>query len=400
MSAQRKKGRKRSTSRRAKTARGARTGAVGLGDTRARINALDRRLVELLNERAALVVRVGKLKRKAGLSVYAPHREAEVLDRALALNKGPLPKRTLEAVYRELMSGSFSLQQPMRVAYLGPEGSYSHLAAIRHFGRSVSFEKMHDIEGVFSEVSRGHVQHGMVPVENTIGGGVIETLDAFRDHVFHGGKTEITICAEVQLGVRHALLSNGEPRGITRIYSKPEVLTQCRGWLARQYPKADLIATPSSSKAAEVVAQETADAVSAGRAPTSAAIGSELAGRLNGLHVLFEGIEDHPGNVTRFFVLSRQPTPRSGDDKTSVLFGLGDKPGALVHVLRSFADQNINLTHIEKRPSGRKNWTYAFFIDAVGHREEPEMQTALAVVKHHCSQLVVLGSYPRSKRVL
>lgn len=388
------------TASKTKPARTARKPVVNLVEVRDAITRLDEQLVQLLNERASLVVKVGDIKRAQGLPTYAPHREAQVLDRVLGLSKGPLPQRTLEAMYRELMSGSFTLQQPVRVGFLGPEGSYSHLATIKHFGSSVAMENLHDITSVFSEVARQHVDFGMAPIENTIGGGIVETLDAFRDLVLHDGKRDITICAEVQLAIRHALLCNGEPKAITRIYSKPEVFTQCRNWLARSFPNAQLIPTPSSSKAAEMVRDLTAQSLRDGKPIDAAAIGSELAGRLYGLHPLFHGIEDVPGNVTRFVVLGRTPTPASGDDKTSLMFDLADKPGALAHVLQAFAEQKINLTHIEKRPSGRKNWTYTFLVDALGHRDDSAMSAALAEARHHCKDLVVLGSYPRSKRVL
>jgi chorismate mutase/prephenate dehydratase len=371
-----------------------------LAPIRTRINGIDEKLVSLLNERATLVVQVGKAKAKAGLPTYAPDREAQLLKRIIAMSTGPLPARTLEAMYRELMSGSFSLQQPLRVGYLGPDGSYSHLAAVRHFGSSVSCENLHDIAGVFGEVLRGHVEYGMVPIENSIGGGIVETLDALRDHVLHAGRKDLTICAEVQLAVHHALLCNGEPRNIARIYSKPEVFQQCRHWLAQQFPKAQLIPTPSSSKAAEMVAAETASHSAKKTKIDSAAIGSELSGRIYGLHTLFRHIEDQQGNVTRFAVISRTQTPASGDDKTSIVFDLADKPGALMHVLQAFARQGINLTHIEKRPSGRKSWSYTFFIDFLGHRDDATTQRALQSAAKHCKDLLVLGSYPRSRRIL
>jgi chorismate mutase / prephenate dehydratase len=383
-----------------------------LAGVRDRISGLDKALVKLLNDRASLVVEVGKLKRAAGLPVYAPHREAEVLDRALKANTGPLPDRTLEAVYRELMSGSFQLQQPLRIGFLGPLGSYSHLAATRHFGSSVEFEDLHDIAGVFTEVVRGHVNYGLVPIENSTGGGIAETMDCFRDGKTRGagGATipgtasgrldDINIVAEVQLAVHHSMLANGSPRAVKRIYSKPEVFQQCKVWLATQYPHVQLIPAPSSSKAAEMVAEQTRHAVEAGLEPDSAAIGSELAGQIFGLKVLFAKIEDRPDNITRFFAISRQHVPRTGDDKTSVMFNTADKPGALVQVLQEFEKANINLTHIEKRPSGSRNWTYTFFVDAQGHREDPGFATALDAARHHCRELVVLGSYPRSKRIL
>ncbi|MFO0830919.1 MAG: prephenate dehydratase [Phycisphaerales bacterium] len=374
--------------------------SLNLARVRSRIDALDRRLVALLNERSEWVVKVGEYKRSAGLPVYAPHREAEVLQRALDRNTGPLPAGTLEAVYRELMSGSFTLQQALRVGFLGPEGSYSHMAALRHFGSSVSLASIADITGAVDEVARGHVDYAIVPIENTIGGGIVETLDALRDIILHGARREVSICAEVQLAVRHALLCNGRAADIQRIYSKPEVLTQCREWLARTFPGVDQVHTPSSSRAVEMVSRETAVCVKRRRRVTAAAIGSELAGRLYGLHALFMRIEDRPGNVTRFIVLARQRVPRTGDDKTSLMFDLADRPGALVGVLKAFADQRINLTHIEKRPSGRRNWTYTFFLDCLGHRDEARIQKALLRAGAHCKDLMVLGSFPRSHRAL
>lgn len=367
----------------------------GLDSVRIRIDKLDKKLVDLLNERASLVVEVGRLKRAAGLPIYTPHREAQVLEKAIKANQGPLPNRTLEGIYRELMSGSFTLQQPLRIGYLGPPGSYSHVAAVKQFGSSVEFEDLHEIGGVFTEVQRGHVNYGLVPIENSTGGGVVETLDAFRD-----GHGEVAIIAEVQLEVHHALLANCPPKSVKRIHSKPEVFSQCRVWLATQYPQAELVPAASSSRAVKTVADETKQAVSIGAQPGSAAIGSELAGQIYGVNTLFAKIEDKPNNITRFFVISRQQAQRTGDDKTSIMFNTADKPGALVGVLSVFDRAGVNLTHIDKRPSGRNNWQYTFFIDAQGHREDPPVAGAIKEAATHCKELTVLGSYPRSKRIL
>lgn len=369
-----------------------------LDQIRVRINKLDAELVRVLNERSELVVDVGRLKRKQGLPVYTPHREVEVIERAIALNKaegGTMPDKALEAIYRELMSGSFALQQPMRIGYLGPQGSYSHVAAVKQFGSSVDFEDLHEIAGVFTEVRRGHVNYGIVPIENSTGGGIVETLDAFR-----GGRADLTIIAEVQIEIHHALLANCAPKDVKRIHSKPEVFSQCRMWLATQYPKAELIPAASSSRAAEIAAEESKTAASIGHEPHTAAIGSELAGQIYGLNTLFSRIEDNPNNITRFVVISRQKAQRTGDDKTSMMFQTADKPGALVSVLQVFDRAGINLTHIDKRPSGRENWTYNFFIDAQGHRDDPAMSEAIAEAAEHCQEMVVLGSYPRSRRIL
>jgi len=281
------------------------------------------------------------------------------------------------------------------MGYLGPPGSYSHLAAVRQFGSSVDYEDLHEIRGVFTEVIRGHVDYGLVPIENSTGGGIVETLDAFSET-----KGQINVYAEVQIEIHHALLANCAPSKVKRIHSKPEVFTQCRTWLATQYPQAELVPAPSSSRAAQVAAEEYKQAESIGAEGRTAAIGSTLAGQIYGLRTLFEKIEDNPNNITRFFVISRQRAQRSGDDKTSIVFTTLNKPGALVDVLAVFRDAGINLTHIDKRPAGRSNWTYAFFIDAQGHRDDKAMADAIAEAEKHCKEMVVLGSYPRAARIL
>jgi chorismate mutase/prephenate dehydratase len=368
---------------------------ITLDDLRERIDELDRKLVELLNERASLVVSVGNLKRHEGTPIYAPHREAEVLSRVLQASKGPLPGRTIEAVYRELMSGSFALEQPIRIGYLGPQGSWSHVAATRQFGSSVEYDDLRAIGGVFEEVRRGHVDYGLVPIENSLGGGIAETQEAFKLHAH-----EVSIYTEVIIEIHHALLANCEPAKVKRIHSKPEVFAQCRTWLATQYPQAELIPAASSSRAVQTAAEECRVAVGEGVDPSCAAIGSELAGEIYGVKLLFEDIADNVSNVTRFYVISRQKAEPSGDDKTSVMFATPDEPGALVRVLRAFERAGVNLTHIDKRPSGRVNWTYTFFIDALGHQTGEAMRAALADASAHCQELMVLGSYPRATRIL
>lgn len=377
------------------TTKAERAALVALPKLRTKIDAIDHKLVGLLNERAKLVVEVGRVKRAAKLPIYAPHREAEVLDKVTSRNAGPLPNRTLEGVYRELMSGSFQLQQPLRIGYLGPPGSFSHLAATRHFGTSVAFEDLHEIDGVFTEVQRGHVNYGLVPIENSTGGGIVETLDAFQRRA-----GEIFVYAEVQLEVHHCLLAQCEPKAVRRIHSKPEVFSQCRQWLATQYPQAVLIPAASSSRAAITAAEECQKAREIGAEAGSAAIGSELAGSLYGLKTLFSRIEDNSSNITRFFVISRSKAGRTGEDKTSIMFNAADKPGALVEVLGVFQAHGVNLSHIDKRPSGKQNWAYTFFIDAAGHLEDEPVSRAILQAREHCIELHVLGSYPRSRRVL
>lgn len=350
---------------------------------RARIDELDRRLIEVLSERAAIVTEVGRTKRAMGYPIYAPHREREVLERVLGHNPGPLPDRTIEGIYRELMSGSFALELPLRVGFLGPPGSFSHVAATRHFGSSVEFDDLHEIDHVFEEVAAGRCHYGFVPYENSIGGGITDTLDAFQDH-------EVSIYAEALIEIRQNLLANIPSTEVKRIYSKPQVFSQCRRWLSRHFPDVELIPTLSSSKAVETAAG-LADA---------AAIGSTLAGEIYGVKTLFEHIEDKPNNITRFLVLGKESARPTGDDKTTIMFVTAHKPGALVDVLAVFRDASINLSHIDKRPSGRVNWEYTFFIDCDRHREDEGLIAAIADAKDHCVSLKVLGSYPRTQRIL
>jgi chorismate mutase/prephenate dehydratase len=354
-----------------------------LDPLRAKIDSLDEKIVELLNDRAKIVVEIGKLKQASNSPIYAPDREKAILERIRQLNGGPLGNRCLEAVYRELMSGSFALEKPLRIGFLGPLGTFSHAAAVRKFGSSVEYVELTDIPSVFEEVVRGHTDYGMVPVENTIHGGVIDTLDAFLS-------SSARICAEVKITIHHNLLAREPWEKIKRIYSKPEVFSQCRNWLSSTAKGRDVQAAASTSKAAELAASESG----------SAAIGSALAGELYGLHMLFENIEDNPDNVTRFFVIGREPARRSGDDKTAIMFTTAHKPGALAEVLDVFKTNQINLTDIEKRPSKKVNWEYYFFIDAQGHADDAPMQKAVAEAKQHCLQLTVLGSYPRAMEVL
>lgn len=367
---------------------------IDLPALRKQIDAIDHRLVELLNARSRFVVQVGRYKQANNIPIYAPHREQEVLARVLAHNDGPLGDRTIEGVYRELMSGSFALEKPLSIGFLGPAGSYSHLAAVKQFGSSVAFEDLHEIAGVFTEVERAHVDYGIVPIENSIHGSVTETLDSFARRAGH-----VHVYAEVQLDVRHALLANCQPSAVERIYSKPEVFSQCRSWLATQYPRAEQVAVASSSRAVQMVAEESKLPVGK---RTSAAIGSTLAGELYGVNILFEGIQDEPNNITRFVVISRVRAQAvgGGNDKTSLMFTTVNKPGALVKVLGDFHAAGVNLTHIDKRPSRRDNWTYTFFIDAEGHESDKKMQNALSRARKHCKELQVLGSYPKSRRIL
>ena len=362
-----------------------------LNDLRIKIDATDKKLIELINQRAEYVVEVGKIKRAAGIPIYAPHREAAVLAKVQALNEGPIPDQTIEAVYRELMSGSFALEQPLRIGYLGPVGTFSHYASIRHFGSSVTFENLRAIDGVFEEVVRGHVDYGLVPIENSTGGGITETLDAFL--TYHN---KLFIYGEVQLNVHFSLLANCKPNEVKKIYSKQEAFAQCRNWLATQYPKAEQIPSESTAAAVQHAKQDTERDPDCG----TAAIASALAGEIYGLHSLFDGIEDRQGNITRFLILSREEAEISGNDKTSIMFTTDDRPGSLVDVLNVFKRAGINLSHIDKRPSLEVNWDYTFFVDSIGHGKDPKFAEVVGEARAHCKELTVLGSFPCSKRTL
>ena len=359
---------------------------ASLDSMRQSIDALDQKIVELLNRRANVVVDVGHLKKRDGLAIYAPDREKAVLDKVRRLNAGPLPDRCLEAVYRELMSGSFALEKPLRIGYLGPAGTFSHAAALKKFGHSVEYVPLSDIPSVFEEVSRGHIDYGMVPVENSSHGGVVDTLDAFLNR----SDASPRVCAEVLINIHHNLLATGPWEQITTVLSKPEVFSQCRGWLASVAKDRDVQPVASTSAAAERAASE----------PGVAAIASMIAAELYDLRVLFENIEDNPDNVTRFFVIAPEAAKPTGDDKTAVLFTTANRPGALADVLDVFKANGINLTDIEKRPSRKVNWEYVFFIDLQGHVDEAALREGIDKAKGHCLQLNLLGSYPRATEVL
>lgn len=356
-----------------------------LAPLRERIDTLDQQLVELLNERAKIVIEVGRVKRSAGeaVPIYAPDREQAVMRKIRQANQGPLPDPCVEAIWRELMSGSFALERPLRIGYLGPPGSFSHLAARKKFGASVDYDELTDFPAIFDEVARGHVDYGLIPIENSTHGGVTASLDCFLD-------TPVKIAAEVRIAIHHNLLCRVPLEQITRVYSHQQALGQCRRWLAAQLPNVEQIATVSTSQAAALAAKE----------PGAAAVGSSLAAQLNDVPILYDNIEDNPNNETRFTVIARQNAKPSGDDKTSILFTTEHKAGALTDVLNVFRDHGLNLTRLAERPSQRMNWEYYFFVDLEGHVEEPRVAAALAEAQRHCLQLTVLGSFPCAREVI
>jgi chorismate mutase/prephenate dehydratase len=356
---------------------------MSLEELRKRIDEIDYQLVQLLNERARVVIEIGKLKNKTDKPVYAPDREKQVFAKIAQANKGPLPDRCLVAIWRELMSGSFVLEKPLRIGYLGPRGSFSHTAAMLKFGQSVEYEPLADIRSIFDEIGKGHCDLGIVPIENSIGGGVIETLDALID-------SDARVCSEVLMAIHHNLLANCSLQEIGKIYSKPEVFAQCRNWLSATFKEAQTVPVASTAKAAQLAAEE----------PAAAAIGSKIAAELYGLKIVCENIEDLANNITRFLVVGRDDAKPTGEDKTAVLFSTAHKAGALADVLDVFKQYNINLTNIESRPSKKRQWEYYFFVDFMGHRADKQVQQALEEARKHCLQLSILGSFPRATELL
>lgn len=350
---------------------------VQLEEIRKQLDELDRKLVALISERAELARRIGAAKAEAGMRVYAPDREREVLDRVCKINTGPLDDVTLRSIYRELMSASLNLERSPRIAILGPPGSYSHLAGRRKFGMSVEFEPLPTISAVFDEVQRGHAEYGLVPIENSVAGGIGETMDALIDR-------EVQVCGEVLLPVHHHLLGAGPLDAVREVCSKPEVFRQCEKWLASTGFASKVVPVGSTSAAAERARVD----------PKVAAIASDLAAELYGLNVLARHVEDDPGNSTRFLIIGDAAPKPTGSDKTSIAFGTGHQAGTLADVLDVFRTRRINMTRIESRPNRRKGWEHYFLVDFEGHSATPAVAAALTEMSAKCSFWKVLGSYP------
>jgi len=347
---------------------------------RKEIDRLDDEILRLLNERSKFVIEIGKLKKQSDSDahLHTPGREAEIVNRLTAKNQGPFPNDAIRPVYREIMSASLSLEGPQKVAYLGPAATFTHLACIKKFGASAQYIPVNSIKDVFDEVERGRANFGVVPIENSTEGVVNYTLDMFID-------SGLLIYGEVLLEVSHYLLSKtGRLEDITKIYSHPQPIAQCRHWLEANVPHVPVSEVTSTARAAEICATD----------PTAAAIASELAAQLYGLKIIKARIEDNVNNFTRFLVLSKKPPERTGKDKTSVMISVKDKVGALYDLLRPFASHGLNMTKIESRPSRRKAWEYIFFVDVEGHVDEEPVKKALEEIKSRCLFMKILGSYP------
>ncbi len=353
-----------------------------LGDLRQRIDDLDTQLLTLVNQRAQLAQVVAEIKIENGDAVfYRPEREAQVLRRVMAENPGPLADEDVAHLFRELMSACLALEQPITVAFLGPEGTFTQEAAEKHFGSSTRPRPMSAIDEVFREVAAGAADYGVVPVENSSEGVVSHTLDSFLD-------SPLRICGEVELPIHHHFLvgPNTSESNITRVYSHPQSLAQCRKWLDANFAHIERVPVNSNAEAARRVFGEW----------NSAAIAGAIAEKLYELTRLHERIEDQPDNSTRFLVIGRESVPPSGADKTSVMVSIHNEPGALYSLLEPFRKHSVDLTRVETRPSRANKWTYVFFIDFTGHHSDTNVSAALDEVRERVAELRVLGSYPKA----
>ncbi len=348
---------------------------------RKKIDRIDNNILCLLNERAGLTLDIGRVKIKGTEPIFSPKREAQVYERLIQANKGGLlEEKTIKAIYREIMSGSLALQCSPKVAYMGPEATFTQIAALRKFGKSLEYLECSNISDVFTEVERERADYGVVPIENSTEGAVNHTLDMLID-------SDLKICSELYLQIRHNLLSKGRDiSSIKKVYSHQQVLAQCRKWIEKSLPHAKLIPVSSTTVAASLYV----------RKGTEAAIASDLAAEKYGLNILARSIEDSSHNITRFLVIGKQEVEPTGRDKTSIVFSMKDKAGALHDVLVPFKKKNINLTKIESRPSKKKAWKYYFFVDLDGHHDDKKVKKALLALRSKCPLLKILGSYPKA----
>jgi len=353
---------------------------MNLDDLRNEIDSLDGEIVRLLNERINVVLQIGEEKKRAGAEIYVPSRERAVFDKIKSLNAGPLPEESAHAIYREIMSAALALETEMKIAYLGPEATFTHQAARNKFGVSVEYIPTSTIGEVFDKVQSRAADYGVVPVENSTEGAVTHTFDQFAT-------TTLKICAEAYLPISLTLLSNQPKEEVNLIFSKQEVFGQCRGWLGGNMPNVKLSPVESTTKAVQL-AMET---------PGAAAIASVMASDMYEIDVLAENIQDMQGNTTRFLIIGQEYSAPTGNDKTSIVFGVKHKVGALYDALSVFKTDNINMTKIESRPSRNKAWEYYFFVDIDGHVDQPEVERALGELQEHCTLMTVLGSYPKAE---
>lgn len=344
------------------------------------IDALDAQLVKLLNDRAALAQEVGRTKGLDGAPFFTPERERAIFARIREMNPGPLSAKQIQAVFREIISAARAAEQPLKIGFWGPEGTFTHSAALQTFGASVLFQPFESISEVFTGVEHGDVNYGVVPVENAVAGVVPETLDMFP-------QTNVRICSETYVPISHHLVSNAKELGLVkRVYAGPQPSTQCRRWLRMNLPNVEIVDTAPTARAAQRASED----------PEGAAIVNRLCAELMDLPFLAEHIEDNPANRTRFLVIGYNEPAKTGRDKTSVMFSLRNRPGELYRALGAFVENEVNLLMIESRPAQRATFEYIFYIDCEGHHSDASFAESMAKLKEVALETTLLGSYPAS----
>jgi chorismate mutase/prephenate dehydratase len=356
---------------------------MSLEKFRKQIDKIDHQILNLLNKRARLVLALKHFKKGKSNDYYVPDREVRIYNSIIEKNKGPFPDKSVKSIFKEIISASRELQAPLKVAYWGPEATFTHLASLQHFGSSVEHIPVKSISDIFAEVEGDRCNYGVIPIENSTEGVISHTLDMFID-------SDLRICAEILLRVSHNLLSKSRSlKDIKKVYTSPQPLAQTRNWIETNLPSVNFVEVSTTAEAAKLASLERG----------SAAIASEVAAEIYGLNILAKHIEDIPNNFTRFLVIGKKYVPKTGNDKTSILFSIKDKVGALYTMLTPFKKYKINLTSIESRPSRKKVWDYYFFIDFIGHIEDRRVNKALKELNKECLFLKILGSYPAAIKV-
>jgi chorismate mutase/prephenate dehydratase len=349
---------------------------------RKELDEIDREILTAISRRGVIAEQIGSLKTADRQSTYDPQREQTILQNAVKNNSGPLSDEAIRGIFREVISGTRAVQMPIRVAYLGPEFTFSHLAAIERFGQSAELVPVGTIAAVFEEVERGQAEFGVVPMENSTDGRVSDTLDCFS-------RSRVRICGELPLRIHHCLLGTGPRDGVRKIYSKPQPLSQCRNWLARHLPKAELVEVSSTAQAARRAKDE----------PSAAAVASAQAGVNYELPVLVANIEDNPDNVTRFAIIASNTGDRTGNDKTALMLEIAHEPGALADTTAVFKRNRLNMTWIESFPIPGSRGRYLFFVEYLGHHDDAGSRRAIATLKKKSLRLEILGSYAQMEPV-
>jgi chorismate mutase/prephenate dehydratase len=353
---------------------------MSLEDLRHQIDAIDSQIVELLSQRARIVQEVGHGKSRTATSFFAPERERRIFERLRSLNQGPYPNEAIEAIYREIISASRALEAPIRIAYLGPPGTFSHRAGLNKFGSSSDLQATDTIPDVFAQVERGAADYGVVPVENSTEGVVTYTLDMFP-------QTSLKVCAEVFVAVDYYVATRAESlKAVRRLYVHPQAQAQTRNWVRDHLPKVEIVDATSNSRSAQMAAVDS----------EAAAICTDIAAEIYKLPVVASHVEDSANNRTRFLIIGQNEPKPSGRDKTSIFFSVRHKAGALLRAMAAFDAHNINLTMIESRPTKQMPWEYVFFIDFQGHVQEDPVAHALQMLEEQALFVTVLGSYPEA----